>query len=259
MFKFLKIQKEFTKKKNYENLIKKNFLKLNNFNLKLINDRLKDCQEIFLEYFIFLNEIKFNEHNLIKNSYLLFNELKNNAEFKTNEFIKEKYNDDNLLNAKNILLLNEPKFANKISLNIKNFYIDELYNFNIIIEGIDKNKNFIKINKNIFPINYGGQYIEKIKYNENYISLFEVENDKIKFFDTIDKKEIKINYFINENGYIIINKDVIFNENIQISYYPNLENLYVDCNFYITKIYLNTNFKYNNIKKINFIKEESNV
>lgn len=254
MFNFLKLKENFKVLKSYEQLINKNFLNITKFNLKQIKERIDDCNNIFIENFLFLNEYKFEEHKLISNSFLLFNELKEKANLKTNEYINFNYEDSNILNNKNILLLNNPTYAKKICLNIKNFYIDKPYYFIINIEGLNDNNEFVKIRKNIFPINYAGKYIEKLIYQQDNKSIFQISKDKIKFIDEIDNVEKKINYNIN-NSYIEIKKEDLFNEQTLLSYEPNHDSLYIDTNIKITKIYINTNFIGNNLKKINFIKE----
>lgn len=256
MFEFFNLKKQYKQNKSFEQLVNKKFLNLKNFNLKKIVKNIKDIHNIFIENFIFLNDYKSKETNLIQNSYLLNEELKKQLDLKKNFYINSNYNDSNLLNNENILILNEPKKIKSISLEIKNYIVESFDIFNLTIEGINSEGNFVKIKQNVFPINYNGIYKEKIKINENFESIFESTNENIKVFDYIEQKEVNLKFEKNQNNKITINKNLIFNENLEIRYIPNYENIHIKEDLELIKVYLNTNYKENNIKKINLELEE---
>lgn len=256
MFEFFNLKKQYKQNKSFEQLVNKKFLNLKNFNLKKIVQNINDIHNIFIENFIFLNDYKSKETNLIQNSYLLNEELKKQLDLKKNFYINSNYNDSNLLNNENILILNEPKKIKSISLEIKNYIVESFDIFNLTIEGINSEGNFVKIKQNVFPINYNGIYKEKIKINENFESIFESTNENIKVFDYIEQKEVNLKFEKNQNNKITINKNLIFNENLEIRYIPNYENIHIKEDLELIKVYLNTNYKENNIKKINLELEE---
>lgn len=254
MKKFLEIKKEIKEPNNQ--LEKINIFYSSILNLKKIKNNFDEINNCFNYYFNFLINIK-EENKLIDNSLLLLKEIKKQSNKEMELFLSELTENTLKLNEYNLLITDKPTYCKYLTFNIKNFYIDNFYKFNITIDYLDSNNKFKQIEKPIFPSLFANTYKELIIFKDNiFKSIFPISSNKeIKFYNIKDNKEVNINYLIDELGYIIINKDNVF-EDIYVEYNLTKESNTLELNGEILKIYLNTNFKNNNLKYFNMVNKD---
>lgn len=206
-----------------------------------------------------INEQFFLEENLEKSKlYLETNfELLNSLNKKNNALAESFYSPFSKNQVKlqnNCFSFSKPTFVEKMNLKIDNFIYDDDYYFELIIDTIDFQNKKVKI----LPLDINSGYFEKATATEDFISRFDVLENYGVYFLNKSNETIKIDFSLKDDKIYIKKEDLLFDD-IKVFYEPVFDSTNIFINSKVTKVFLNTNFDKNKIKKISYTVGEDNV
>ena len=108
------------------------------------------------------------------------------------------------------------------------------------------------------PLDINSGYFEKTTKSQDFVSRFDVlENYGVQFLNNSNEK-IEIEFSVKNDKIYIKKEDLLF-DGIKVFYEPVFDSTNIFINSKVTKVFLNTNFDKNKIKKISYTVGEEDV
>lgn len=230
-----------------------NLLNFEVFNLKKIKDNLSLVNEFFNTNFDLLKKTNTNTE-LIDSSFLLLKEIQSKTKELTELYLADTTNNSIVLNEFNLLITDNPIYCKQLTFNIKNFYLDNYYEFKLTINYLNEKNEYCTKERFVFPAFFAGNYKEEVKFiNGIYKSKFQLPHEsKPVFKSKHDNSIVELKFDYTEDNYLLVSKENCFEE-VYVEYKLNSLSNTIELNGSIVKLFINTNYKGKNLKYFNLL------